>query len=105
MTNQNVVPAEAVAAIAVAAVAVASSPMFPYPPPCACDRKKKYVSQLELGGVRISEWMESIKASSPTHAKAPSVLVLFQSFFTCLVNDLSLERANFFFGRCGIPRR
>ncbi|CAL9095226.1 unnamed protein product [Musa textilis] len=68
MTKQNVVPVEAVAAIAVAAVA-GSSPLFPYPPPRAYGRRK-YLSQLELGGGRIGAWVESMKASSPTHAKA-----------------------------------
>ncbi|RZS16075.1 hypothetical protein BHM03_00048023, partial [Ensete ventricosum] len=68
MTKQNVVPVEAVAAIAVAAVA-GSSPLFPYPPPRAYGRRK-YLSHLELGGGRIGAWVESMKASSPTHAKA-----------------------------------
>ncbi|THU66935.1 hypothetical protein C4D60_Mb05t19410 [Musa balbisiana] len=68
MTKQNVVPVEAVAAITVAAVA-GSSPLFPYPPPRAYGRRK-YLSQLELGGGRIGSWVESMKASSPTHAKA-----------------------------------
>ncbi|CAL9177753.1 unnamed protein product [Musa hybrid cultivar] len=72
MTKQNVVPVEAVAAIAVAAVA-GSSPLFPYPPPRAYGRRK-YLSQLELGGGRIGAWVESMKASSPTHAKATAAL-------------------------------
>ncbi|URE13675.1 glycosyl hydrolase [Musa troglodytarum] len=64
MTKQNVVPAEVVAAIAVAT----SYPLFPYPPPRAGGRKK-YLSQLELRGGRISAWVDSMKASSPTHDK------------------------------------
>ncbi|XP_042447183.1 probable trehalose-phosphate phosphatase 6 [Zingiber officinale] len=72
MTKQNVVPAEKVAAIAVAAVA-GSSPMLPYPPPRVSSRMK-YLSQLELGGCVINSWMESMKASSPTHAKAAVAL-------------------------------
>ncbi|XP_074564681.1 putative trehalose-phosphate phosphatase 6 [Curcuma longa] len=59
MTKQNVVPAEAVAATA----------MFSYPTPRAGSRVK-YLSQIELGGCVINSWMESMKASSPTHAKA-----------------------------------
>ncbi|WOK92160.1 putative trehalose-phosphate phosphatase 6 [Canna indica] len=90
MTNQNAVPAEAVVAIAVAAVAAAaSSPMFPYPPPRACGRKKKYVSQLELGGVRISAWMESMKASSPTHAKAAAALSAVAPSVDCVLEEQS----------------
>lgn len=72
MTKQNVVPVEAVAAIAVAAVA-GSSPLFPYPPPRAYGRRK-YLSQLEVGSGRIGAWVESMKASSPTHAKATAAL-------------------------------
>ncbi|XP_065008870.1 probable trehalose-phosphate phosphatase 6 isoform X2 [Musa acuminata AAA Group] len=72
MTKQNVVPVEAVAAIAVAAVA-GSSPLFPYPPPRSYGRRK-YLSQLEVGGGRIGAWVESMKASSPTHAKATAAL-------------------------------
>ncbi|CAL9096971.1 unnamed protein product, partial [Musa acuminata var. zebrina] len=64
MTKQNVVPADVVAAIAVAS----SYPLFPYPPPRAGGRKK-YLSQLELRGGRISAWVDSMKASSPTHDK------------------------------------
>ncbi|CAL9056631.1 unnamed protein product [Musa banksii] len=64
MTKQNVVPVDVVAAIAVAS----SYPLFPYPPPRAGGRKK-YLSQLELRGGRISAWVDSMKASSPTHDK------------------------------------
>ncbi|RWW29781.1 hypothetical protein GW17_00005687 [Ensete ventricosum] len=77
MTKQNVVPAEVVAAIAVAS----SYPLFPYPPPRARGRKK-YLSRLELGGGRISAWVDSMKASSPTHDKGdmryPSALSKFE---------------------------
>ncbi|KAJ8484360.1 hypothetical protein OPV22_016845 [Ensete ventricosum] len=69
MTKQNVVPAEVVAAIAVAS----SYPLFPYPPPRARGRKK-YLSRLELGGGRISAWVDSMKASSPTHDKGDVAL-------------------------------
>ncbi|XP_042444600.1 probable trehalose-phosphate phosphatase 6 [Zingiber officinale] len=63
MTKQNVMPAEAVAA----------TPMFPYPTPLAGSRVK-YLSQIELGDCVIKSWMESMKASSPTHAKAAVAL-------------------------------
>ncbi|RRT38167.1 hypothetical protein B296_00048148 [Ensete ventricosum] len=69
MTKQNVVPAEVVAAIAVAS----SYPLFPYPPPRARGRKK-YLSRLELSGGRISAWVDSMKASSPTHDKGDVAL-------------------------------
>ncbi|KAG1342387.1 Trehalose 6-phosphate phosphatase [Cocos nucifera] len=81
MTKQNVVVPEAMA-ISVAAV-TNSSPLFPYPPPrSGCGSggaggvalKKKYLSQLELGGARMNAWVESMKASSPTHAKAAAAL-------------------------------
>ncbi|KAG6473308.1 hypothetical protein ZIOFF_067222 [Zingiber officinale] len=63
MTKQNVMPAEAVAATS----------MFPYPTPRAGSRVK-YLSQIELGDCVIKSWMESMKASSPTHAKAAVAL-------------------------------
>lgn len=81
MTKQNVVVPEPMA-ISVPAVAN-SSPLFPYPlPRVGCGgggagglaMKKKYLSQLELGGARINAWVESMKASSPTHAKAAAAL-------------------------------
>ncbi|KAG6504795.1 hypothetical protein ZIOFF_037142 [Zingiber officinale] len=65
MTKQNVVPVEAVAAITVAR----SSPLFPYTPPLAL--RKKFLPQIELeGGKTGSWWLDSMRASSPTHAKA-----------------------------------
>ncbi|KAG6491791.1 hypothetical protein ZIOFF_046729 [Zingiber officinale] len=66
MTQQNVVPAEDVAAFTVAAAG--SSPLFPYPPPIAL--RKKYLSQIDVVGVGTSCWLESMKASSPTHPMA-----------------------------------
>ncbi|CAL9122879.1 unnamed protein product, partial [Musa acuminata var. zebrina] len=68
MTKQNVVPAEAVAAITAAAAVASSSPLYPYPPPRSF--QKKYLSQLDFAGGRIGTWVESMKASSPTHTKA-----------------------------------
>nr|XP_010939628.1 probable trehalose-phosphate phosphatase 6 [Elaeis guineensis] len=81
MTKQNVVVPEAMA-ITVAAVAN-SSPLFPYPPPLpgggagggsGFALRKKYLSQLDLGGRRTNTWVESMKASSPTHSKAVAAL-------------------------------
>ncbi|RWW00458.1 hypothetical protein GW17_00036579 [Ensete ventricosum] len=68
MTKQNVVPAEAVAAITAGATVASSSPLYPYPPPRSF--QKKYVSQLDFAGGMIGTWVESMKASSPTHTKA-----------------------------------
>lgn len=78
MANQNVVVPEAMA-ISVAAVAN-SAPLLPCLPPRSCGAaggfalKRKYLSQLELGGGRINAWVDSMKASSPTHAKAAAAL-------------------------------
>ncbi|PKA50754.1 putative trehalose-phosphate phosphatase 6 [Apostasia shenzhenica] len=74
MTNQNVVVPEAMG-IAVAAVAN-PTPLFPYPQPRGggggLGVRRKCLPQLELGGTggRINVWLESMKASSPTHGKA-----------------------------------
>ncbi|WOL08690.1 putative trehalose-phosphate phosphatase 6 [Canna indica] len=72
MTKQSVVPVEAVAAtitVAAAEAVVSSSPMFSYPPPLSL--RKKFLPHLEIAtGGRITSWIESMKASSPTHAKA-----------------------------------
>ncbi|KAH7683874.1 HAD-superfamily hydrolase subfamily IIB protein [Dioscorea alata] len=84
MTKKNVVVPEAVA-IAVAAPH-GSAPLFPYPPPRASGGGasggfgigRKLRTQLELGG-RINAWVESMKASSPTHAKAAATLAAFPS--------------------------
>ncbi|KAJ4744782.1 Trehalose 6-phosphate phosphatase [Rhynchospora pubera] len=78
MTKQNVVvPEISNGGVSVtAAVAAAMS----YPPPRGglmggMTMKKKYVTaQLELSGGRINGWVESMKASSPTHAKAAAAL-------------------------------
>ncbi|KAG6531423.1 hypothetical protein ZIOFF_005229 [Zingiber officinale] len=70
MTKQNVVPAEAVATVTV--VAAGSSPIFPYPPPISIPNK--YVSQFDLVSGRTSSWLESMKASSPTHPKVAAAL-------------------------------
>lgn len=88
MTKQSVVVPEAVA-ITVAAVPAAISPsLFPYPPPRsvlgggAAAIRKKYLAQLEVAagggcnghGGRINAWVETMKASSPTHSKGAAAL-------------------------------
>ncbi|MQL91465.1 hypothetical protein Taro_024090 [Colocasia esculenta] len=94
MTKQNVVVQEAVTMAVPPAPAVAnSSPMFPYPPPRAPPGyaiRKKLLKQLEIGtGInsgRISAWVESMRASSPTHddgrtswmLEHPSALSMFE---------------------------
>lgn len=95
MTKQNVVvPADAVA-IAVAAAGgvpdAPSSPLLPYPPPrggspgYALKAKRSgsiFLKQLEVGGAaaaaapKVNSWMESMRASSPTHAKAAGAAAL-----------------------------
>lgn len=49
---------------------------MPYPPPRsgAASIRKKHYSSIELGGGRANGWVESMKASSPTHAKAAAAL-------------------------------
>ncbi|KAL6598528.1 hypothetical protein ACP70R_046227 [Stipagrostis hirtigluma subsp. patula] len=60
-----------------------SAPIFPYPPPraapgvAAVRNKYDYLqAQMDLGaaGGRINGWVESMRASSPTHAKAAAAL-------------------------------
>lgn len=74
MTNQNVVVPEATPAITVAAAAKPPV-LFPYPPPrrggasAAAAIRKKHLSQVELGESWTNAWLESMKASSPIHAK------------------------------------
>ena len=74
MTKQSVVvPAE---------MTVATPPntaaLFPYPPPRAMPgvavRKKYLQAQMELGSGLINGWVDSMRASSPTHARAAAVL-------------------------------
>nr|XP_018680298.1 PREDICTED: probable trehalose-phosphate phosphatase 6 isoform X2 [Musa acuminata subsp. malaccensis] len=74
MTNQNVVVPEATPAITVAAAAKPPV-LFPYPPPrgggasAAAAIRKKHLSQVELGESWTNAWLESMKTSSPIHAK------------------------------------
>ncbi|XP_078172773.1 putative trehalose-phosphate phosphatase 6 isoform X2 [Carex rostrata] len=77
MTNQNVIVQEMGMVVA---AAVANS--YPCLPPRSCcgaaahaggsamSIKKSFLSSLELSGARVNAWVESMKASSPTHAKA-----------------------------------
>ncbi|KAL5230166.1 hypothetical protein ABZP36_028942 [Zizania latifolia] len=52
--------------------------LFAYPPPRAAPgvavRKKYIQAQMDIGPGRINGWVESMRASSPTHAKAAAVL-------------------------------
>ncbi|XP_064979651.1 probable trehalose-phosphate phosphatase 6 [Musa acuminata AAA Group] len=77
MTNNAMVP-EAMPSITVAAVANSPS-LLPYPPPrsggaSAAAIRKKSVSPVELNGGLTKGWLDSMKASSPTHAKASTAL-------------------------------
>jgi hypothetical protein len=74
MTKKNVlVPELSNGGVSVAAAVAAT---ISYPPPRGggaggMTMKKKFVTaQLELSGARVNGWVESMKASSPTHAKA-----------------------------------
>ncbi|EAZ06967.1 hypothetical protein OsI_29208 [Oryza sativa Indica Group] len=75
MTKQSVVLPE----VAVP-VPPNSAPLLPYPPPRAAPgvavRKKYLQAQLDLGAglPLINGWVESMRASSPTHAKAAAAL-------------------------------
>ncbi|KAK1264161.1 putative trehalose-phosphate phosphatase 6 [Acorus gramineus] len=68
MTKQNVVVPEPIT------MAVRDSSILPYPPPRGVSvSRKKYLKQIDIGaatGARINAWVDSMKASSPTHVKA-----------------------------------
>lgn len=81
MTNQNVIVQEM--GMAVAAAVANSYPCLPprscggaaaaaaaHPGGSAMSLKKRFLSSLELSGARVNAWVESMKASSPTHAMA-----------------------------------
>lgn len=78
MTKQNVVVPEISNGGVTMAAAMAAA--VSYPPPRGCGTggmtlKKKFVTaQLEMSGSRLNGWVESMKASSPTHAKAAVAL-------------------------------
>lgn len=111
MTKQSVVVPEAVA-LTVAAVPPASSPLFPYPPPRSGGgsggMRKKFLAQLEVAvaggcnGGRINAWVETMKASSPTHAKAAAALSLADENSTWMVSALDfIQLFGLVFTRCG----
>ncbi|KAK1288602.1 putative trehalose-phosphate phosphatase 6 [Acorus calamus] len=68
MTKQNVVVPEPIT------MAVRDSSILSYPPPRGVSlSRKKYLKQIDIGaatGARINAWVDSMKASSPTHVKA-----------------------------------
>ncbi|XP_074556291.1 putative trehalose-phosphate phosphatase 6 isoform X2 [Curcuma longa] len=75
MTSRNVVVPDVVQSIAVAAVA--NPPvLLQYPPPrgAAPSPLRKKRLPVEHGGGWAGGWVESMKASSPTHAKAAAAL-------------------------------
>ncbi|RRT69050.1 hypothetical protein B296_00037748 [Ensete ventricosum] len=77
MTNNVMVP-EAMPSITVAAVATSPS-LLPYPPPrsggaSAAAIRKKSLSPVDFNGGLAKGWLDSMKASSPTHAKATAAL-------------------------------
>uniref|UniRef100_A0A0E0M0I3 Trehalose 6-phosphate phosphatase n=1 Tax=Oryza punctata TaxID=4537 RepID=A0A0E0M0I3_ORYPU len=81
MAKASVVVPEQVGAAAVAAQVGCPCPgttLFPYPPPRAgiAVRRKclQAAQQLELGAGLRGGWVESMRASSPTHAKAAAAL-------------------------------
>ncbi|KAJ6811864.1 putative trehalose-phosphate phosphatase 6 [Iris pallida] len=85
MTKQSVVVPET-PMIAPAAVPTGASQLFPPPRsgcgggvPNAAGAKKKYMGHLEVGagGGRINAWVDSMRASSPTHARAAAALAPF----------------------------
>uniref|UniRef100_A0ACD6AKB7 Uncharacterized protein n=1 Tax=Avena sativa TaxID=4498 RepID=A0ACD6AKB7_AVESA len=73
MTKQSVVVPEVTVAMPPNTAA-----LFPYPPPRAMPgvavRKKYLQAQVDLGSGLINGWVESMRASSPTHAKAAAAL-------------------------------
>nr|UBY08133.1 TPP7 [Oryza sativa Indica Group] len=82
MAKASVVVPEQVGAAAVGAAQVGcpcpGTTLFPYPPPRAgiAVRRKclQAAQQLELGAGLRGGWVESMRASSPTHAKAAAAL-------------------------------
>ncbi|XP_043711353.1 probable trehalose-phosphate phosphatase J [Telopea speciosissima] len=84
MTNQNVVVSDASSAINMS-IPVANSSLFSSsagqkPPPVpgtslSISKKKKLLKKLELGTTpRINAWVDSMRASSPTHTKSTASL-------------------------------
>ncbi|OEL17207.1 putative trehalose-phosphate phosphatase 6 [Dichanthelium oligosanthes] len=74
MTKQGVVVPVAPEA-AVAVPPPSSAPLLPYPPPRAAAVRRKYLQMGAAGaGRRVGGWVESMRASSPTHARAAAAL-------------------------------
>lgn len=73
MTKQGMVVPVPEAAVA---VPPNSAPLFQYPPPRAAPgvAVRKKCLQMGAGAGRIGGWVESMRASSPTHAKAAAAL-------------------------------
>ncbi|KAK1309473.1 putative trehalose-phosphate phosphatase 6 [Acorus calamus] len=70
MTKQNVLIPDAIP------VAVRDPKILPYPPPRGVSiPRPKLLKHIEIGntGARINAWVDSMKASSPTHVKASSL--------------------------------
>ncbi|KAK1257955.1 putative trehalose-phosphate phosphatase 6 [Acorus gramineus] len=70
MTKQNVLIPDAIP------VAVRDPKILPYPPPRGISiPRPKLLKHIEIGntGPRINAWVDSMKASSPTHVKASSL--------------------------------
>ncbi|KAK1303047.1 putative trehalose-phosphate phosphatase 6 [Acorus calamus] len=70
MTKQNVLIPDAIP------VAVRDPKILPYPPPRGVSiPRSKLLKHIEIGntGPRINAWVDSMKASSPTHVKASSL--------------------------------
>nr|CAD1825157.1 unnamed protein product [Ananas comosus var. bracteatus] len=74
MPKQSAVAPETIGAVVVAATPLPKpSRVFSYPPPRQPTREGR-VKQLELsGGGRANAWVDSMRASSPTHARAAAV--------------------------------
>ncbi|KAG8087223.1 hypothetical protein GUJ93_ZPchr0010g8117 [Zizania palustris] len=74
MTGQSMVMPEVVAVL----MPPNTAPLFACTPPRAAPgvavRKKYMQAQMDIGPGRINGWVESMRASSPTHAKAAAVL-------------------------------
>ncbi|OAY67788.1 putative trehalose-phosphate phosphatase 6 [Ananas comosus] len=74
MPKQSAVAPETIGAVVMAATPLPKpSRVFSYPPPRQPTREGR-VTQLELsGGGRANAWVDSMRASSPTHARAAAV--------------------------------
>lgn len=110
MANVNVVVADALLPITVVPATTASSPMILYPPPrgggapAVASIKKKCHSPIEHAGGWTHGLVESMKASSPTHAKAAAALATAIPAVECEIDHNStwmVRRASYSFERSG----